>query len=106
MVQLSNIKKLAEKIAEHFQPEKIILFGSFAYGEPNEDSDVDMLVIMPYEGRSPKMATKIWMKTRPNFPIDIMVRTPEEVEERLEMGDSFIQEIMEKGVALYEVAYA
>lgn len=106
MVQLSNIKKLAEKIAEHFQPEKIILFGSFAYGKPNEDSDVDMLVIMPYEGRSPKMATKIWMKTRPGFPIDIMVRTPEEIAERLEMGDSFIQDIMEKGVALYEVAYA
>ncbi len=106
MVQLSNIKNLAERIAEHFQPEKIILFGSFAYGDPTEDSDVDMLVVMPFEGRAPKMATKIWMKTRPNFPIDIMVRRPEEIEERLAMGDFFIREIMEKGVALYEAAYA
>ncbi len=106
MVQLSNIKNLAEKIAKHFQPEKIILFGSFAYGEPTEDSDVDMLVVMPFEGRAPKMATKIWMKTRPGFPIDIMVRRPEEIEERLEKGDFFLKEIIEKGKVLYEAAYA
>ena len=106
MLKRSSINNLAKKIAKDFNPEKIILFGSFAHGKPTEDSDVDMLVIMPFEGRSPKMATKIWMKTRPAFPLDLMVRRPEDIQERLEMGDFFIREIIEKGKVLYETTYA
>ncbi len=106
MLKISKIHALAKDIATCFEPEKIILFGSYAHGKPTPDSDVDMLVIMPFEGRSPKMATKIWMKTRPDFPIDLMVRRPEEMKRRLEMGDFFIREIIEKGTVLYEASYA
>jgi predicted nucleotidyltransferase len=100
------IRKFAHQIAKQFQPNKIILFGSYAYGKPNEDSDVDILVIMPFEGRSPEKAREIWMATKPNFPIDIMVRKPEEIKKRISIGDFFLREMIEKGKVLYEAAHA
>lgn len=103
-VSRSLIRKYADQIAKQFHPNKIILFGSYAYGKPTEDSDVDMLVIMSFKGRNPEKATEIWMATRPKFPIDIMVRKPEEMKKRLAMGDFFLREITEKGEILYEAA--
>lgn len=100
------ITQLARQIARQFNPHKIILFGSYAYGAPTEDSDVDLLVIMPFSGRNPKMATEIWMATKPKFPIDIMVRKPAEIKKRIQMGDFFMREITEKGKVLYEAADA
>jgi predicted nucleotidyltransferase len=61
------IRKFAHQIAKQFQPNKIILFGSYVYGKPNGDSDADILVIMPFEGRNPEKATEIWMATKPQF---------------------------------------
>jgi predicted nucleotidyltransferase len=101
-IRRSHIRKYAAQIARQFRPEKIILFGSYAYGKPTEDSDVDLLVIMSFKGRNPEKATEIWMATKPNFPIDIMVRKPEEMKMRLAMGDFFLREITEKGAVLYE----
>jgi predicted nucleotidyltransferase len=100
----SHIRKYANQIARQFRPDKIILFGSYAYGEPTEDSDVDLLVIMSFKGHNPEKATEIWMATKPKFPIDIMVRKPEEIQKRLRMGDFFLREITEKGKVLYEAA--
>ncbi len=102
----SSIRKLAMQIAKQFNPNKIILFGSYAYGKPTEDSDVDILVIMPFKGRNPEKATEIWMATKPKFPVDIMVRKPAELKKRLAMGDFFLQEITQKGKALYEAVDA
>jgi len=101
-----TISVFARQIAKQFNPEKIILFGSYAYGKPTEDSDVDILVIMPFKGRNPEKATEIWMATKPKFPIDIMVRKPAELKKRLKMGDFFLREITEKGKVLYEAADA
>ena len=100
-----TISSFAGQVARQFNPQKIILFGSYAYGKPTEDSDVDILVVMPFKGRNPEKATEIWMATRPGFPIDIMVRKPAELKKRLEMGDFFLREIMEKGKVLYEAAH-
>lgn len=100
------IQKFARQVAKQFNPQKIILFGSYAYGKPTEDSDVDILVIMSFRGRNPEKATEIWMATKPRFPIDIMVRKPEEIRKRLKMGDFFLREITEKGKVLYETSYA
>ena len=100
------IRKFARQVAAQFNPNKIILFGSYAYGQPTEDSDVDILVIMSFKGRNPEKATEIWMATRPEFPIDIMVRKPVELKQRLKMGDFFLREITEKGKVLYEAARA
>ena len=101
-----SIQKFARQVAEQFNPQKIILFGSYAYGKPTEDSDVDILVIMSFKGRNPEKATEIWMSTKPRFPIDIMVRKPEELRKRLKMGDIFLHKITEKGKVLYEASYA
>ncbi len=101
-----SIRKFAQQVARQFNPHKIILFGSYAYGKPTEDSDVDILVIMPFSGRNPEKATEIWMATKPKFPIDIMVRKPGELKKRLKMGDYFLRDVIEKGKVLYETPHA
>jgi len=87
---------------EEFGVEQVILFGSYAEGKATEDSDVDLLIIGPFDGRSADALVKIRMKLRPKFPLDIIVRKPEDIRRRLEMGDLFIKEIIEEGKVLYE----
>jgi uncharacterized protein len=95
------IRRFARAVAERFGPDKIILFGSYAYGTPHEDSDVDLLVIMPaYNQHS--QAYKIRMALTAPFPMDLIVRPPKEMKWRLEEGDSFLREIVSKGKVLYE----
>jgi predicted nucleotidyltransferase len=105
MVEMSQIEDLSQKIANQFQPEPIILFGSYAYGEPNEDSDVDLLVVLPYEGHPARKATEIRCQLRPQFPLDLIVRTPELLRQRLDLGDDFFKEIVDQGKVLYEAAH-
>lgn len=100
------ISDFATQVARQFRPQQIILFGSYAYGNPTDHSDVDILVVMPFKGRNPEKATEIWMATKPKFPIDIMVRKPAELKKRLKMGDFFLREITAKGKVLYEAADA
>ena len=101
MVSLAEIKAVAERIGRDFRPRKVILFGSYACGKPTEDSDVDLLVIMPLRGDPVYKSVEIALKARPGFPMDILVRTPAEVRQRLAWNDSFIRDIMEKGKVLY-----
>ena len=102
MVEMDRIKSLSRQIAEEFRPERIILFGSYAYGEPTEDSDVDLLVIMPFAGKPVYKAIEIRSKIEARFPLDLIVRTPQQVQERVAMNDWFMREIVEKGRTLYE----
>ena len=102
MVALNEIRKLGKQIGEQFHAERVILFGSYAQGEVTADSDVDLLVIGHFEGRNVDKSVEIRMKLRPQFPVDILIRTPEKVQQRIEMGDCFIQEILQKGKVLYE----
>ena len=104
MINRRDIKKVCAKIASGFQPSKIILFGSYAYGRPALDSDVDLLVIMPHQGRSLDQAVKISSSIEHQFPIDLIVRTPEEIEQRLQWNDFFLREVTEKGVVMYDAA--
>jgi predicted nucleotidyltransferase len=97
-----KIRELCDRIVKDFQPSKIILFGSYAYGQPTEDSDVDMLIIMPFEERSAHKSAEIATVTHPHFAVDLLVRTPEQVKARLDPGDFFIREIVENGKVLYE----
>src|SRR3954465_5449650 len=77
-IPMRVIRRYARAIAEEFQPDKIILFGSYAYGTPNEDSDVDLLVIMP--ARDPHAQTvRILYRLAAPFPLDLLVRTPKEM---------------------------
>jgi len=101
MIEMKEIETLSNRIAQEFQPEQIILFGSYAYGQPTEDSDVDLLILMPFEGHSARKALEIRRCVQPLFPIDLLVRTPEQVQQRLEWNDCFLREVIEKGKVLY-----
>jgi uncharacterized protein len=106
MVDLTEIKAFSQQIVEKFQPERIILFGSYAYGQPNEDSDVDLLVILPFEDMPVQTAIAIRRQVKSPFPLDLMARTPEQIQQRLDMGDFFIQDIISNGHILYEANHA
>jgi uncharacterized protein len=106
MIALSQIEALSEQIVAKFQPERIILFGSYAYGQPNEGSDVDLLVILPFEEMPVQKAISIRQQVDYPFSLDLMARTPTQIKQRLEMGDFFIQDIITRGKVLYEADYA
>lgn len=90
------IRRFARSVAERFQPEKVILFGSHAYGTPHADSDVDILVIMAARNELAE-AMRIRQSVDYSFPLDLLVRTPRNLAWRLAEGDGFLQEIMAKG---------
>src|SRR5580698_9200133 len=94
-VPMSVIRQFAREVAERFQPEKIILFGSYAYGAPHADSDVDILVVMPARNEIDQ-AVRIDRMVDPLFPLDLIVSTPKNIAWRLKEGDSFLCEIMTK----------
>ena len=96
------IRELARRIAEEFQPERIILFGSYAYGNPRPESDVDLLVIMKTPLKETRQAQQIRQYLEPLFGVDIIVYAPERFKQRLEWGDFFLREIIEHGIILYE----
>jgi predicted nucleotidyltransferase len=100
-VPMRVIRRFARVVAERFNPERIILFGSHAYGTPHQDSDVDILVIMPARNRHSQAVRIRWEVPAP-FPMDLLVRTPQELTRRLEEGDTFLTEIVSKGKILYE----
>jgi predicted nucleotidyltransferase len=101
---MSQIEGFSRRIGREFDAERVILFGSYAHEAVTEDSDVDLLVIGPFEGRSVDRSVQIRMKLRPGFPVDLLVRTPEKVRERIQMGDEFMRGILEEGKVLYETA--
>lgn len=101
----AHIKKLCAQIARDFQVEKIILFGSQAYGHPTIDSDVDLLVVMSHEGSPLLQAGKILKHLRVWMPLDLIVRNAEEIEERLQLGDKFMREILARGKVIYEAKH-
>ncbi len=105
MINMSQIEDFSFRIAKEFEPHRIILFGSYANGNPTPDSDVDLLVVMPFKGRATEKSVEIRMKLMPHFPLDLLVRTPENVEHRLSMGDFFMQDILQNGRLLYEARH-
>jgi predicted nucleotidyltransferase len=96
------IQELISRIASQFQPKRIILFGSYAYGKPRPESDVDLLVVMDTPLRETQQALEIRLHVNPLFGVDILVYTPSRLEQRLKLGDSFLNEITEKGLVVYE----
>ena len=100
-VPLRVIRKFARDVAERFKPDKIILFGSHAYGTPHEDSDVDILVVMPCRNQI-DAALRIHDAIEPPFPLQLIVRTPHNLRWRLAERESFHTEIVTKGKLLYE----
>ena len=106
MVSRREIQNFVDQVVSRFHPGKVILYGSHAYGHPNEDSDVDLMVIMPYHGSPAQVATAIRLACPRRFAMDLMVRSPSEVRSRLRMGDEFVKEVTSRGVVLHEARNA
>jgi predicted nucleotidyltransferase len=102
MVNEQAIRELCQRIVQEFQPDKIILFGSYASGKPTPDSDVDLLVILPFEGKNFWKSLEILNRTNPRFPIDLLARRPEDTDCRYREGDPLIREALDHGKVLYE----
>ena len=102
----ATIQDLARRIGRDFHPERVVLFGSYAAGTPHEGSDVDLLIVMPFEGRRVKKAYEILRSLDTHVPLDIVLRTPKEMRERIAWGDFFLREITAKGEVLYESSHA
>ena len=104
MVAMSRIQELSDRIAREFHPDKIILFGSYAYGTPTEDSDVDLLVVLPFEGSSYDKSVEILLRVlpRPYFSIDLLARRPDDTERRYTEFDPLIREALDEGRVLHD----
>lgn len=101
---MRSIREFSRRIAQEYHPERIVLFGSYAQGKPTEDSDVDLLIVMPFEGKSVQKSVEIRLKFRPSFPVDLIIRTPDTVRERLELGDAFMHDVIDTGKVMYEAS--
>jgi predicted nucleotidyltransferase len=102
MVTTGQIQELAEQIGRKFHPEKVILYGSYAHGVAKPDSDIDLFIIAEHTGKNWRLAAIIRQALSPIVAIDLLVRTPQQVQQRLEMNDPFIKDIIQKGQVLYE----
>ena len=102
-IPMAAIRRHARRIAEKFDPERIILFGSYAYGQPHEWSDVDILVVMrAYDEIN--QSIRITLAFEAPFPLDLIVRTPDDLRRGLEDEDWFLREIVANGKVIYEKA--
>ncbi len=103
LVTRSQIREVVDRIVEAAHPDKVILFGSYAYGKPTVDSDVDFLIVMESGERPAQRAIRIERNLLDvPFPMDILVRTPSEIAERLRLEDYFMREIFRQGQVVYE----
>lgn len=100
-IPMRVIRLYARQVAERFRPEKIILFGSRAYGVPNAESDVDLLVVMPARNETDQAIRIRWELEAP-FPLDLIVRTPRNLKWRVDQGDWFLREVVALGKTLYD----
>ncbi len=105
-IPTAAIDSVVQQIIEKFHPLRIILFGSYAYGKPRPDSDVDLLVIMNTQLRESEQAIQILQQLEFLFGLDLLVITPQRLSQRLEWGDSFLREVIDQGKVLYESANA
>lgn len=98
------ITEVVEKIKAEYQPEKIILYGSYAYGKPTADSDIDLFIIKDTDKRRTDRyveVSRLVYKPGRYISISPNVYTPQEVEERLALGDDFVEDVLTKGEVLY-----
>jgi len=100
------ILQLVNEIVNECKPEKIVLFGSYAYGIPKPESDLDLLIVMNTSKREIEEALRIRKAIAPTFGVDLIVLTPNHLAQRLEWGDSFLREVTQRGKVLYESNHA
>ena len=104
MAQAEQLRRYTDQLARRFRPRKIVLFGSHASRKATEQSDVDLLVVMPHQGPAATQAARIRQQLRAPFALDLIVRSPEVLRRRIKLGDSFLRGVMSEGKVLYESA--
>ena len=105
-ISQETIDATVQHVVQQFKPEKVILFGSYAYGTPKPESDVDLLVVMNTPLKEVEQAIQIRQSIRSRMALDLLVHTPEKLAQRLKLGDFFLREITQQGKVLYERAHA
>jgi uncharacterized protein len=101
MVSMKDIRILGRRIAREFRPERVILFGSYARGTAGADSDIDLLVIAPFEGTGFRQSLKILNRLDSRLPLDLIAYRPDDVQRRYTEGDPLIREALDHGKVLY-----
>jgi len=102
VISMKEIRAVVRRIGDEFRPRQVILFGSYAQGTATEDSDVDLLVVLPFRGRSFRKSLEIMNRIDVRFPLDLLARTPSEVKRRYSQGDPLVREALDRGKVLYE----
>lgn len=102
MISRKAIQQYCDAIAAAFQPQKIILFGSYAYGKPTEDSDVDVMVVMPRKRFRRDLGVRVRTQVPASFPVDVLVEPDDRLERRIRDRESFILDVTERGRVMYE----
>jgi predicted nucleotidyltransferase len=98
------INQVVKQIVDKFKPQKIILFGSYARGNPRPESDVDMLVVMDTQLKEVQQSIQICQQIEYKFGLDLIVHTPEYLAERMKMGDWFLRDVIKEGKVIYEIS--
>ena len=104
MSRTDEIRMYSDEVAKRFRPQKIVLFGSHASRRTTQGSDVDMLVVMRHNGPAATQAARIRQQVRAPFSLDLIVRSPEVLQWRIQLGDSFLKAVIDEGKVLYESA--
>jgi predicted nucleotidyltransferase len=103
-----DIRLIVAAIAQKHHPERVVLFGSRAYGKPRDDSDVDLLVILPFEGSALRVMSDLLLTAHEAAPavfsMDVLAERPDQLSTRYGWGDPMIREAVDKGLVLYEAA--
>ncbi len=102
MVTLSEIRQLSDAIVREFRPDRVVLFGSYASGTARNESDIDLLVVMPFRVNRIRKAVEILDKIKVRAGVDLIVRTPEDVRRRVALNDFFLKNILDRGTVLHE----
>ncbi len=102
MVAMDQVEALSGRIVREFDPERVILFGSHARGTAGDDSDVDLLVILSFEGKPIRKSLEILNSVNPLFPVDLLARCPDDTQRRYDEYDPLIRDALDHGMVLYE----
>jgi len=103
---LQRIEQFKQAIVEHFAPERIVLFGSHAYGSAEPGSDVDLLVVFPGAGSAAHRSLDIRKRLNHDFPLDLLTLSAGEIARRLKLNDPFVREVLGSGKTLYESTHS
>ena len=102
MIPMKEIRAVARRIAREFHPNKVILFGSYARGGATPDSDVDLLVVLPFKDKPFRKSLEILNRIDVRFPVDLLARNPQDVRRRYRQRDPLIRDAIDHGRILYE----